>query len=71
MNNEFFIALDLIEKEKGIPKEYIIEKVEAALLAAYKSEYKDINGNVRIVIDPVKRDVKMYKQYFLDIFQSS
>ena len=29
MNKEFFEALDLIEKEKGIPKEYILEKVEA------------------------------------------
>ena len=64
MNSEFFTALDLIEKEKGIPKEYLIEKVEAALLAAYKQEYrKDVNCNVRIVIDPNKKDVKMYKQY--------
>ena len=30
MNAEFFKALDLLEKEKGIPKEYMIEKVEAA-----------------------------------------
>ncbi len=64
MNNEFFTALELIEKEKGIPKEYLLEKVEAALLAAYKQEYrKDINCNVRIVIDQNKKDVKMYKQY--------
>ena len=31
MNQEFFNALDLLEKTKGIPKEYMIEKVEAAL----------------------------------------
>ncbi len=64
MNSEFFTALDLLEKERGIPKSYIIEKVEAALLAAYKSEYrKDVNCNVRIVIDPDKKDVRMFKQY--------
>ena len=40
MNKEFFIALDMLEKEKGIPKEYMYEKIEAALVSAYKKEYK-------------------------------
>ena len=61
MNKEFFAALDLIEKEKGIPKEYLLEKVEAALAVAYKKEYGN-NTNVRVVIDPVKEDVKVYQQ---------
>ena len=38
MNQEFFDALDLLEKEKGIPKEYMMERVEAALISAYKRE---------------------------------
>lgn len=60
MNNEFFTALELLEKEKGIPKEYMLERVEAALISAYKRE---IGGtNVRIHIDPVKKDVKIYQQ---------
>ena len=60
MNSEFFKALDLLEKEKGIPKQYMIEKVEAALLSAFKRD----NGyaNVRIVLDPAKKDVRVYKQ---------
>ena len=61
MNKEFFAALDLLEKEKGIPKEYMIEKVEAALVSAYKKEYGS-NTNVRVHIDPVKEDVKVYQQ---------
>ena len=36
-NAEFFKALELIEAEKGIPADYMIEKVEAALLAAVKA----------------------------------
>ena len=60
MNTEFFKALDLLEKEKGIPKEYMIEKVEAALLTAFKRDQG--YSNVRIVLDPVKKDVKVYKQ---------
>lgn len=61
MNKEFFIALDMLEKEKGIPKEYMYEKIEAALVSAYKKEYGN-NTNVRVVIDPVKQDVKLYQQ---------
>lgn len=61
MNTEFFNALDLLEKEKGIPKEYMLEKVEAALVSAFKKESGN-NANVRIVLDPVKKDVKVFKQ---------
>lgn len=58
MNQEFFNALDLLEKTKGIPKEYMIEKVEAALISAFKKEYG--TANVRVVINPEKKDVKVY-----------
>ena len=61
MNTEFFTALDLLEKEKGIPREYMTEKIEAALLSAYKKEYGN-NTNVRILIDPEKKDVRVYQQ---------
>lgn len=61
MNAEFFTALELLEKEKGIPQEYMFEKIEAALVAAYKKEHGN-NVNVRIVIDPQKKDVKVYQQ---------
>lgn len=61
MNKEFFVALDMLEKEKGIPKEYMYEKIEAALVSAYKKEYGN-NTNVRVHIDPVKQDVKLYQQ---------
>ena len=61
MNTEFFTALDLLEKEKGIPAAYMIEKIEAALVSAYKKEYGN-NTNVRILIDPAKKDVRVYQQ---------
>ena len=60
MNAEFFTALELLEKEKGIPADYMIEKIEAALISAYKKEYG--TGNVRVLIDPVKKDVRVYQQ---------
>ena len=61
MNTEFFTALELLEKEKGIPAAYMMEKIEAALVSAYKKEYGN-NTNVRILIDPNKKDVRVYQQ---------
>ena len=66
MNSEFFEALDLLEQEKGISKEYMLEKVEAALVSAYKRD-KNGNSNVRVAIDPVKKSVRMFQQ--LDIVE--
>lgn len=61
MNTEFFTALELLEKEKGIPQAYMIEKIEAALISAFKKEYGN-NTNVRVHIDPAKKDVRVYQQ---------
>ncbi|MEG2003347.1 MAG: transcription termination factor NusA [Clostridia bacterium] len=61
MNKEFFEALDSLEKEKGIPKAYMIEKVEAALLSAFK---RDSGGfaNARVKFDEEKSEVKLFRQ---------
>ena len=61
MNKEFFDSLDLLEKEKGISKEYMLQKVETALISAYKREMGGA-ANVRILLDPVKKDMKIYQQ---------
>ncbi len=56
---EFFKALDLLEKEKGIPKDYMIEKIEAALLTAFKKETGF--SNMKVVLNPEKLEIKVYK----------
>ena len=61
MNKEFFEALDLIEREKGIPKEYMITKIEAALANACRKEVGQTTV-VRVNLDPVKQDLKVYQQ---------
>ncbi len=61
MNKEFFAALELLEQEEGIAKEYMMQKVEAALISAYKRDQGG-NSNVRVVIDEVKKDIKVYQQ---------
>ena len=61
MNKEFFDALDALEQEKGISKEYMLAKVEAALQNAIKREIGP-TAMVRVVLDPVKKDLKVYQQ---------
>ncbi len=61
MNTEFFNALDLLEREKGISKQYMLEKVEAALMSAFKKELGG-NTNVRILLDEKKKEMKVYQQ---------
>ena len=61
MNQDFYTALDLLEKEKGISKEYMIEKIEAALANACRKEVGQTTV-VRVQIDPVKQDMKVFQQ---------
>ena len=61
MNAEFFNALDFIEKEKGIPKEYMIAKIEAALANACRKEVGP-TAVVRVQLDPVKNDFRVFWQ---------
>ncbi len=60
MNSEFFKAIDLIEAEKGIPADYMLEKVEAALLSAAKKAF-GTSDNAMVVINREKKDIKLYQ----------
>lgn len=64
MNSEFFIAIEQIEKEKGIPKSYMLEKISHALVTAYKTEHKKdaaaIADNVVVEVNEAKKDMRMY-----------
>lgn len=61
MNADFFNALDLLEKEKGISKEYMIQKIEAALTNACRKEVGPTT-NIRVQLDDKKQDMKVYQQ---------
>ena len=47
MNQELLNAMDYLEKEKSIPREILIETIEAALLTAYKKNYTQ-HKNVKV-----------------------
>ena len=59
MSKEFFEAVKLLEEEKGIPAEYLYEKIAAAIIVAAKHDYngKDI---VHCDIDEEKQKIKVY-----------
>ena len=59
MSKELFEALELLEKEKGIPVDYMLEKVEAALVSAYKRESGSTSA--RVGINREKRQLKLYR----------
>ncbi len=56
---EFFLALDLIEKEKGIKKSYMLEKISQALVTAYKRDHEGVGDNIDIITDEAKGTVRM------------
>lgn len=61
-NKELFASLALLEKEKGIPMDYMLEQIERAIKVACKNSYGG-NENVVFKINPEKNtfDVKLTK----------
>jgi len=64
MNAEFFSALDAIEKEKGIPKSYMKEKITQALIAAYRRDNLGAGTGENVVVhwDDKKKAITMQAQ---------
>ena len=60
MNAEIMGALEQLEREKGIPKDYMLEKISAALLAAYKKDHTGYTENVMVSV--VDGELKMFVQ---------
>ena len=58
MNADFFKAIDELGKQKGIPTDIIIDRVEQALTKAYKHE-KEGDCEIRIILDPDKKVFRM------------
>ena len=57
---EFFAAIALIEKEKGIPKSYMLEKITQALVSAYKRDHEGITDNVFVEANEITETVRMF-----------
>ena len=59
VNKDFFLALDELESQKGIKKEFFIETLESALVAAYKKNFGEAKA-VTVKLSPEKNTIKVY-----------
>ncbi len=57
--DEIFAALAMLEKERGIPQNFMLEKIVQALITAYKRDHEDVE-NVEVDVNEEKRDLKMF-----------
>ena len=60
-NRELIMAIEELEKEKGISKDYLLESLEIALASAYKRNF-DSAENVKIVMDKETGEIHIYAQ---------
>ena len=58
-NKELIIAMEELEKEKGIKKEYLLESIETALVTSYKRNY-DSAENVKVTMDEISGAIHIY-----------
>lgn len=61
MNKELIEALDLLEKEKNISKETLLEAIENSLLTACKNHFGKAD-NVKVNINPQTGDFSVYAE---------
>ena len=60
-SKELIIAMEELEKEKGIHKEYLLESIETALVTAYKRNFDSVE-NVRITMDQETGEIHVYAE---------
>ena len=59
MNADFFEAIEDIEKEKGIPRNYMYDKIKQAMLAAFRRDNPDCEDNVEIILEEENKRIEM------------
>ncbi|MBC5636000.1 transcription termination/antitermination protein NusA [Ornithinibacillus sp. BX22] len=61
MSSQLFDAIENLGKEKGIDKEILIEALEAALISAYKKNFKSAT-NVRVELDEKSGTMRVFSR---------
>ena len=61
MNTELLEALDILEKEKNISKDVMLEAIENSLLSACKNHF-GTSDNIKIVMDRNTCDYSVYAE---------
>ncbi len=61
-SKELILALEDLEKEKGIKKDYMLESIETALVTAYKRNYDSNSDNVKVTMNAETGEVHVYAE---------
>jgi N utilization substance protein A len=62
LKSEFMIAITQLAAEKNLPKEVVLEAMEAALVSAYKKD-TELEGNVAVKIDRETGDHHVFLEF--------
>ncbi len=60
-STELIMAMEELEKEKGINKEYLLESIQTALVSAYKKNFDSVE-NVKITMDKETGEIHVYAE---------
>jgi len=61
-SKELILALEDLEKEKGIKKDYMLESIETALVTAYKRNYDSTSDNVKVTMNAETGEVHVFAE---------
>ena len=61
-STELIEAMEELEKESGIQKDYLLESIETALVTAYKKNFECEDENVKITMDKETGEIHVYMQ---------
>ncbi len=59
MSKDILAVIEQIEKTKGIPRDTLKQAIEAALLSAYRKNFKSSHKGVSVVLDPHSGEIKV------------
>lgn len=60
-NNKFIEALDILENERGVKKEVVLDALKEALEKSYKKNYLSPDSIVRVDIDPKTAHITLHE----------
>ncbi len=61
-SKELILAMEDLEKEKGIKKDYMLESIETALVTAYKRNYDSNSENVKVTMNAETGEIHVYAE---------
>lgn len=59
---ELLLAMDELEKNNGINKDFLMESIESALVVAYKRNFECSDENVKVVLDKIDGKMHVYQE---------